>query len=174
MTTATKNAPITNTNKDNHTNATREPTIVAARDLSNYKPSSTWPDVRGWEVVNQSGELFGHVDRLMVDPTAHQLRYLSVEKKAESGKNATRALLPVGTAKVETGKKRIQLSSKVVAAWDKLCQISSEVITRDTEIAILQALGVTMTPAESRNIPYTTPMFDAKLLFEPAAGSTKV
>lgn len=166
MATATKNPSV-------HGTVSLEPSVVAARDVSSYQHSPTWPDIRGWEVLNAGGDAVGVVDRLLIDPSMHKIRYLSVEVQAAKGTPSTHTLVPVGAAKVERGKNRVQLSSKASASWGQLTQATTELITRDTEIAVLQALGVAMMPTEPRSITYTSPLFDPKMLFEPTAGSQK-
>jgi hypothetical protein len=48
-------------------------------DLSGYKVASDYPDVRGWEIKDASGETIGKVDGLLVNKEAERVVYLDVE-----------------------------------------------------------------------------------------------
>jgi hypothetical protein len=101
----------------------------------------------------------------------HKSRYLSVKAAGGNGQPSSYTLLPVGAAQAERGKNRLHLSGKATEAWAQLTKATTEVVTRDTEIAVLQALGISMMPTEPTTITYTSPLFDPKRLFEPGTAN---
>ena len=79
---------------------------------SDYEIVDGEPDIRGWKVKNEAGQLIGKVDDLLFDPHSQQVRYIIVDLKdadfvVEEDK---KILAPIGLASLYDGK-RIQTSN---------------------------------------------------------------
>ncbi|WP_312191349.1 PRC-barrel domain-containing protein [Sphingobacterium sp.] len=79
---------------------------------SDYEIVDGEPDIRGWKVKNEAGQLVGEVDDLLFDPQSQQVRYIIVDLKdaefvVEEDK---KVLAPIGLAALYDGK-RIQASN---------------------------------------------------------------
>lgn len=70
------------------------------------------PDIRGWKVKNEAGQLIGRVDDLLFDPESQQVRYIIVDlNDAEFVvEDDKKVLVPIGLASLYDGTK-IQASN---------------------------------------------------------------
>ena len=102
-------------------------------DLSDYKVASDNPDVRGWDVLDESHKRVGKVDNLLVDPRAEKVRYLDIEldekilkeghepyahgksdgvHEYQNRDGETHMIVPIGLAKVDDTKNNV-ISDKI-------------------------------------------------------------
>ncbi|MGE8429484.1 MAG: PRC-barrel domain-containing protein [Sphingobacterium sp.] len=79
---------------------------------SDYEIVDGEPDIRGWKVKNEAGQLIGKVDDLLFDPESQQVRYLIVDlNDAEFViEEDKKILVPIGLASLYDGTK-IQASN---------------------------------------------------------------
>lgn len=79
---------------------------------SDYEIVDGEPDIRGWKVKNEAGQLIGKVDDLLFDPESQQVRYLIVDlNDAEFViEDEKKVLVPIGLASLYDGTK-IQASN---------------------------------------------------------------
>jgi len=80
---------------------------------SDYEIVDGEPDIRGWKVKNEAGQLIGKVDDLLFDPSSQQVRYLIIDlNDAEFVIDEDKKILaPIGLASLYDGK-RIQASNE--------------------------------------------------------------
>jgi stress response protein YsnF len=68
---------------------------------SNYEIVDGEPNIKGWDVKNELGELIGEVDELLFDPQSRQVRYLVVELDQKLGlDDDKKVLVPIGIAEL--------------------------------------------------------------------------
>lgn len=79
---------------------------------SDYEIVDDEPDIRGWKVKNEAGQLIGKVDDLLFDPQSEQVRYLIIDlNDAEFVIDEDKKILaPIGLASLYDGK-QIQASN---------------------------------------------------------------
>lgn len=65
-------------NNDNN-NKNRDKHLFYLNELSDYKVSSDYPDVRGWKVKDVDNRVIGKVDNLLVNKQTERVVYLDVE-----------------------------------------------------------------------------------------------
>lgn len=53
--------------------------LFKLEDLSSYKVSENYSDVRGWDVIDANNRTIGKVDHLLVNKTSERVVYLDVE-----------------------------------------------------------------------------------------------
>jgi stress response protein YsnF len=59
------------------------------------------PNIKGWDVKNELGELIGEVDELLFDPQSRQVRYLVVDLDRNLGLDTDKKILvPIGVAEL--------------------------------------------------------------------------
>jgi len=80
---------------------------------SDYEIVDGEPDIRGWKVKNEAGQLIGKVDDLLFDPDSQQVRYLIIDlNDAEFVIDEDKKILaPIGLASLYDGK-RLQASNE--------------------------------------------------------------
>jgi stress response protein YsnF len=68
---------------------------------SDYEIVDGEPNIKGWDVKNELGELIGEVDELLFDPQSRQVRYLVVELSQKLGlDDDKKVLVPIGIAEL--------------------------------------------------------------------------
>nr|WP_288809426.1 PRC-barrel domain-containing protein [uncultured Sphingobacterium sp.] len=102
---------------------------------SDYEIVDGEPDIRGWKVKNEAGQLIGEVDDLLFDPHSQQVRYLIVDLNdtdlvVEENK---KILVPIGLASLYDGK-RIQASNDETYVTPPVEPINHSVIFTVDEI----------------------------------------
>lgn len=113
---------------------TGKPKVVPMRVATDFKVESTDPDPRGMPVFAADGKVAGKIVDLWVDRAEPRILYYEVALKdsddAESGYGNNR-LLPYGFARVDFGRKRINVSSIMSHHFEHVPQTASdEQITR--------------------------------------------
>ncbi|MEJ7559546.1 MAG: PRC and DUF2382 domain-containing protein [Pedobacter sp.] len=68
---------------------------------SDYEIVDGEPNIKGWDVKNEFGELIGEVDELLFDPQSRQVRYLVVDLNDKVGMDTDKkVLVPIGLAEL--------------------------------------------------------------------------
>jgi hypothetical protein len=68
---------------------------------SDYEIVDGEPNIKGWDVKNELGELIGKVDELLFEQQSRQVRYLVVELNEKLGlDNYKKVLVPIGIAEL--------------------------------------------------------------------------
>ena len=127
------------------------PLLRRLRDLTEFEVADGNPDVRGWAVRGGDGQALGVVYELIVDPEALKVRYLDVELDAGFHINEfeNHILLPIGVASLDAEGDNVfvpALNAESVLDYPPYVEIQ---VTRGYEEAMLRALGVAPTPANS-------------------------
>jgi uncharacterized protein (TIGR02271 family) len=77
---------------------------------ADFEVANDEPDVRGWTVVDRSGEECGEVDDLIVDTEAMKVRYLQVDPEDADGAGDDRDLyIPIDSVDLDRDDKRVVL-----------------------------------------------------------------
>ena len=102
---------------------------------SDYEIVDGEPDVRGWKVKNEAGQLIGQVTDLLFDPQSQQVRYLIIDLNdaefvVEEDK---KILVPIGLASLYDGTK-IQASNDTAYPTPPVEPINHSVIFTVDEI----------------------------------------
>ena len=74
-----------------------------------YDISKDDPDVKHWNIVDESGKKIGEVKDLLFDPEAKKARYLITDLKDGMLEKHSRVLVPIGRARLDKTNKRIIL-----------------------------------------------------------------
>ena len=105
---------------------------------SDYEIVDGEPDIRGWKVKNEAGQLIGKVDDLLFDPESQQVRYLIVDlNDAEFViEDEKKVLVPIGLASLYDGTK-IQASNDEAYPTPSVEPINHSVIFTVDEVVVI-------------------------------------
>jgi stress response protein YsnF len=108
-----------------------------------YKVASDDPDVRGWDVLDSTGNKIGEVDELIVDTDAMKVRYLEVDVDNDlfDVEDDHHILIPIGSATLDHSSKNVMvptLDKNSVASYPAY---RGETISRDYENGLLAAFS---------------------------------
>lgn len=78
------------------------------------------PDVKHWNIVDESGKKIGEVKDLLFDPDAKKARYLITNLKDGMLEKHSRVLVPIGRARLDKTDKRIILPAVSLSQLDRL------------------------------------------------------
>jgi hypothetical protein len=107
-----------------------------------YKVADDDPDVRGWDVVDSTGDKIGEVDELIVDTEAMKVRYLEVEVDDDfSNEDDYHILLPIGSATLDHSNKNVMVTTLNSGSLANYPAYRGEAISRDYEHKLLSALS---------------------------------
>jgi len=68
---------------------------------SDYEIADGQPDIKGWDVKNNLGEIIGDVDELLINPQTQKVRYMVVDTDANDLRlSARKILIPIGVAEL--------------------------------------------------------------------------
>lgn len=138
-----------------------ESTLVASRDVKDFKLTPPMVDVRGWNVALSSGDTIGTVERIMLDSRDQKPRYLAVTPSDRKG----HMLLPIGLGTVDRDHRRVVLRDIKPDVLKSLPLLTNERVTRDMERSIFGTVkGAKITDQTVQQI-YTDPLYDASRLF---------
>lgn len=147
------NTPTSGTSSDS--------TLVASRDVKDFKLTPPMVDVRGWNVALSSGDTIGTVERIMLDSRDQKPRYLAVTPSDRKG----HMLLPIGLGTVDRDHRRVVLREIKPEVLKSLPLLTNEVVTREMERSIFGTVkGAKITDQTVPQI-YTDPLYDASRLF---------
>jgi PRC-barrel domain len=123
------------------------------------------PDVRGWRVRSSDGREIGRVDRLFMDRSAHELRYLDVKIDPEAvGPDFTAAwdvLVPVGRARIDPRDDVVLLPTLNSSSLREMPKLPHDQPSREFEVALIRWFGGA---PSSEKAMYQGEVFDLKFL----------
>lgn len=119
-----------------------ETKLYRLSDVKDYKVAKNEPDIRGWEVKGQDGNILGHVHDLIIDPDMMKVRYLQLklDKEIYVSKGDRYILLPVGRAKLHREEHRITVQNLDRSNIRFYPIYRGEAITREYEYGLREAL----------------------------------
>jgi uncharacterized protein (TIGR02271 family) len=107
-----------------------------------YKVADDDPDVRGWDVVDSTGNKIGEVDELIVDTDAMKVRYLEIDvDNSLVDADDHHILLPIGSATLDHSNKNVTVSTLNSGSLANYPAYNGETISRDYEHKLLTALS---------------------------------
>jgi hypothetical protein len=108
-----------------------------------YKVASDDPDVRGWDVLDSTGNKIGEVDELIVDTAAMKVRYLEVDVDNDlfDVDDDHHILIPIGSATLEHSSKNVMVPTLDKNAIASYPAYRGETISRDYENELLAAFS---------------------------------
>ncbi len=123
------------------------------------------PDVRGWRVRSSDGTEIGKVDRLFMDCSAHELRYLDVKIDPQAvGPDVTVAwdvLVPVGRARIDAKDDIVLLPTLSRSGLREMPKLPHDHPSREFEVALIRWFGGT---PSSEKAMYQGDVFDLNFL----------
>jgi len=154
---------MTNTIKQPTTPATvATSTLLAAKDVKDFKITSPMVDVRGWDVMGPGDVKLGSVDRIMLDSVEKKPRYLSVTLIDRQGQHM---LLPIGLATVVPTRQQVMLSALTPEILRAIPLLGADVVTVDFERLLLGAVTGKKVTALTPEQWYADPVFDLTRMF---------
>jgi len=100
------------------------------------------PDVRGWAVVLDGGQVVGRVERIFVDLREREARYLDIRLDARvvdrAGEGAGTVLVPVGRARIPAQSNLVRLPGLSLAQVAELPDTPPFGVTREVEGWVLR------------------------------------
>lgn len=106
-----------------------------------YKVADDDPDVRGWKVLDSTGNNIGEVDELIVDTEAMKVRYLEVDvDNSLASASDHHILLPIGSATVDRSSKSVTVSTVNSGSLANYPAYRGETISRDYEHQLMSAI----------------------------------
>ncbi len=166
--------PTTTTQPDATPTAARSPAapIVALRDLPNVS-LSTVKDVRGWRVQLTDGSLVGTVDRIFLDGSAREPRYLDVRIDPAMTTDGTtpgvtqtvsHALIPFGRAQLHATQDVVVLPTLNRANVQEMPKVTAPTVTREFELTLVKWFGRAVHPERSL---YDSDVYDTEFFMAP-------
>lgn len=112
-------------------------------DRSDFGIVEGEPDIRGWDVVNGSGQKIGEVEELIIDAQQRKVRYMVVELDdddldLEDDKDV---LIPIGLAELDKDDDDVILSSVTVEQLRALPAYDADNLDDEAERKICTVLG---------------------------------
>jgi len=83
--------------------------LIPLHELSNSELSSRYPDVRGWTVMAGDGHKIGKVERLLVDPSGREVRYLDLQVSGGLFQADKYALVPMEAVRLDANDRQVVL-----------------------------------------------------------------
>lgn len=107
-----------------------------------YKVAEGDEDVRGWDIMDSTGNKIGEVDELIVDTDAMKVRYLEVDVDSSIvDTNDHHVLVPIGSATIDRSSKNVMVSNLNSSSLANYPAYRGETITRDYEHQLIMALS---------------------------------
>ncbi|HUC82097.1 MAG TPA: PRC-barrel domain-containing protein [Flavisolibacter sp.] len=111
-------------------------------DHSDFEIVKGEPDIRGWDVRNQSGQKIGEVEELVVDAQQKKVRYMVVDLDDNELKLQHRkVLLPIGLAELHQKDDDVILPNITAEHLGALPPYDNDHLTPDVERNICTTLG---------------------------------
>ncbi|MGI8549121.1 MAG: DUF2382 domain-containing protein, partial [Gemmatimonadaceae bacterium] len=149
------------------------PRVAALGDLGDFQVAEGYPDPRGWDVMDASGQKVGKVHDLIVDTGEMRTRYLDIklDKDAIGTDDDHDVLIPVGAAQLDDNDDNVMLGSMTETQLAALPRFEHGEITRSYEDSVLAGMpsGVAGAVASGATAAgadyYGTHHFDDKTFF---------
>lgn len=110
---------------------------------SDFEVAKGQPDIRGWEVRDQSGYLIGKVSELIFDSRAHKVRYMvvNVTDSKELQLEKRTVLVPIGMAVLQSKDNDVILENVTPFQLRALPKYTSDDLGTRAEMAISEVFG---------------------------------
>lgn len=120
---------------------------------SGYEMVKGEPDIRGWEVKDSQGRLFGKVDEVLFDKDSQKVRYIVLNLKTnELNLKSRKVLIPIGLAKLDDNNDDVIFPEVTAIHLTELPEYKKVPVTYDDEMSarnIFAGLGAYGTGALS-------------------------
>jgi stress response protein YsnF len=104
---------------------------------SNYEIADGQPDIRGWDVKDESGRKIGKVKELLFDEASRKVRYIVQDLKGNDfDLKSRRVLLPIGIARLHESGDDIILEGVSAQQLESLPEYDKDNLTPDMEHSI--------------------------------------
>lgn len=112
-------------------------------DRSDFGIVEGEPDIRGWDVVNGSGQKIGEVEELIIDAQQRKVRYMVVELDDDDLEleDDKKVLIPIGLAELDKDDDDVILSSVTVEQLRALPAYDADNLDDEAERRICTVLG---------------------------------
>jgi uncharacterized protein (TIGR02271 family) len=109
---------------------------------SDYEIADGQPDIRGWDVENESGETIGKVKELLFDETSRKVRYIITKLDLEdSNLDGRKVLVPIGIATLHKEDDDVVLPGVTLAQLQSLPEYDKDNFSPETEHSIRNIFG---------------------------------
>ena len=109
------------------------------------------PDIRGWDVKNESDQTIGEVEELILDAQLRKVRYLLVDMEDNDlDLDDRQVLVPIGFAELDQEEEEVLLRGITKDQLGQLPEYDSDHLTPEVERTIATVLG---RASASENIP---------------------
>ena len=123
---------------------------------SDFEIADGQPDIKGWDVKNDLGEVIGDVDELLINPQTQKVRYMVVDTDANDLRLPARKLLiPIGVAELHEDDDYVVIPQITAALIEQLPEYERGALSAEHETqtrTLFSGLGstgmVVSTPAE--------------------------
>ncbi len=104
---------------------------------SNYEIADGEPDIRGWDVKDESGKNIGTVKELLFDETSRKVRYIIQDLKGNDyDLEARKVLVPIGIARLHQKDDDVLLPGVTATQLQSLPEYEKDSLTPDSELKI--------------------------------------
>ena len=111
-------------------------------DRSDFEIVKGEPDIRGWDVKNNSGQKIGEVEELIVDAQKKKVRYMVVDLDDNELKlDHRKVLVPIGFAELDREDDDVILSNVEASHFSSLPDYDKNQLTPEVERRICTTLG---------------------------------
>ena len=111
-------------------------------DRSDFEIVKGEPDIRGWDVKNNSGQKIGEVEELIVDAQKKKVRYMVVDLDDNELKlDHRKVLVPIGLAELDREDDDVILSNVEASHFSSLPDYDKNQLTPEVERRICTTLG---------------------------------
>lgn len=141
--------------------AGEERRVAPLGDLDDWELKDGEPDVRGWDVVTDTGARVGDVNELLADPAARRVRYLDIEVEGIGDASERHIAFPIGAARIDEGAKQVRLGASAQPPMADLPRYPGGAPDRAYESRVARCFGCD----EDRLQRYEHPVYDDKAFY---------
>lgn len=134
--------------------------VAPLGELDDWELKDGEPDVRGWDVVTETGTRVGDVHELLAEPAARRVRYLDVEVDAIGDAAERHVAFPIGAARIDEDARRVTLAPAQPGLAD-LPRYRGGAPDRAYESRVARCFGCD----EDRLQRYEHPVYDEKAFY---------
>ena len=125
-------------------------------DRSDFQIVDKEPDIRGWDVKNNTGQKIGEVEELIVDAPEKKVRYMVVDLDDNKLKLEHRkVLIPIGLAELDRDKDDVLIPNISPEQFNDLPVYDRDHLTPDVERRICSTLDRQKNPSTVRQVAET-------------------
>ncbi|WP_158827944.1 DUF2382 domain-containing protein [Mucilaginibacter lacusdianchii] len=109
---------------------------------SDYEIVDGQPNIKGWDVKNEQGQVIGEVDELLFNPATQKVRYIVLDTDANDlALEARKVLIPIGVAELHENDDDVIVPYATKERLETLPAYTGNELTAATETAILTAFS---------------------------------